>query len=165
MKRELAGLKKAKADVKTALEAQQILQAVAQAVQNRAHEQVAKIVGRCLRTVFDRPYEFFIDFRKKRGKTEAKLRFTLGGEDVDPVDEDGGGVLDVAAFALRLANLLMAVPKKRRLLVLDEPLKMLSRDHGPRVRELIEMLSRELRVQIVMVTHDPNLVAGKVVRI
>jgi DNA repair exonuclease SbcCD ATPase subunit len=165
-KEEWARLRDARAEAAAAVEAQQVLQTVAATAQHEAHTQIARVVTRCLQTVFgEDAYDFGIDFRRARGRTEARLYFARLGRRVEPTSAAGGGVVDVAAFALRLACLLLATPKRRRLLVLDEPFRMLSRDYAARVRELIETLSRELGVQIIQVTHSPDLAAGKVIEL
>lgn len=122
---------------------------------------------RCLAAVFDDPYEFRIVFEQKRGKTDARLTFVRNGEEVDPEDGCGGGVLDVAAFALRLGCLLTRRPRRRRVLILDEPFKHLSerKNYRERVRDLLLTVSEELNVQFVMVTHDPIFSVGKVIEI
>jgi DNA repair exonuclease SbcCD ATPase subunit len=163
---ESAALKKYRAEAAAAREAQGVLQAAAQAVQQAAHEQVARVVTKCLRAVFgENSYGFVIEFDRKRGRTEARLSFTRGGHLVDPANASGGGVVDVAAFALRVAALILSVPPRRRLLVLDEPFKHISRNHAGVVRELIETLARELQIQIIMVTHSEELACGKIVRV
>jgi DNA repair exonuclease SbcCD ATPase subunit len=163
-KEEKARLVAAKHSAATAREARDALQKIAQAVQQQAHEQVAKVVAQCLKAVFgEGAYEFRIEFERKRGKTEARLLFYHQGNVLSPTGAAGGGHVDVAAFGLRLACLLLAVPRRRKLLVLDEPFRMVSRNHAVRVRELLETVSRELGVQVVQVTHDPELVAGKAV--
>lgn len=144
------------------LSARRLLQAVAVSVQQSAHRQIGSVVSRCLEAVFDDPYEFRVDFVEKRGKTEAELRFDRGGMVVDPMSASGGGVVDVAAFAARLACLVLSRPPRRRLLVLDEPFRFVSRNLRPRIRRLIETLAEEMKVQFVLVTHDPQLVVGKV---
>ena len=101
-------------------EASVIAQEVARTIQDRVHSKIATLVSRCLREVFDEPYEFVIHFESKRGKTEARLVFQRDGMEVDPMSSGGGGVLDVAAFALRVIALVMTRPPLRRLLVLDE---------------------------------------------
>lgn len=142
------------------------LQAVAEAVQQSAHEQVADIVTRCLRAVFDDfTYEFRIRFEQKRGKTEALLLLVKDGVEYDPVDSCGGGVLDVAAFALRLSCLVLSRPERRKLLVLDEPFRHLSSAYRPAAARVLELLSRELSVQLVMVTHSEELKVGKVIEL
>jgi hypothetical protein len=153
--------------VETAVKAQQILQVIAQRVQETAHKQIAAIVTRCLKAVFDDPYTFKIHFERKRGKTEARMVFVRKGMELDPKTGVGGGVLDVAAFALRLACLLLQRPARRRLLILDEPFKFVSerKEYRERVRQLLESLSEEMDVQLVLVTHDSILETGKVVEI
>jgi len=146
-------------------EAQTLLQAVAAIVQQSAHGQIAGVVSRCLEAVFDDPYEFRVEFVERRGKTEAVMQLVRDGESVDPMAAAGGGVVDLAAFAARLAKLVLSKPSRRRLLVLDEPFRFISRDLRPRVRELIETLAEEMAVQFVLVTHDPMLTVGKVVEV
>lgn len=159
-------LHEAQAQERAARQAQELVQSVAEQIQNQVHAQLASIVSRCLTTVFgDDAYGFRINFVKRRGKTEAELLFVRNGQDIDPLRAAGGGAVDVAAFALRLACLLLLRPKKRRLLVLDEPFRFVSREYRPRVRVLLEELARELEVQFLMVTHSKELVCGKVIQI
>lgn len=134
-------------------------------VQQTVHDQIASVVTRCLAAVFeaDAP-EFRIVFEKKRGKTQARLVFVQDGKEIDPQDGDAGGLLDVAAFALRLAALRLAVPRPRQLLVLDEPFKHLDKTRQPRAAELLMALATELNVQIVLVTHSDDLKIGTVIQ-
>lgn len=151
----------AQARVRDLHEAVTLAQAVAEAVQSQAHEKMSAIVTKCL-AIFDDPYEFRIQFSRARGRTEARLVFERDGLEVDPVEGSGLGVVDVAAFALRVACLVLRRPVLRRVLVLDEPFRFVSVEYRPRVRALLETLSRELGVQFVVVTHDPQLQAGTV---
>lgn len=146
-------------------EAQKIIQLVAQMMEERIHQQVAAIVSRCLETIFDEPYEFRILFEQKRGKTEARMVFLRDGEELDPLTASGGGVVDVAAFALRVSCLMLAQPRLRRVLVLDEPFRFLSEGYRGRVRELLTTLAQELDIQFVMVTHIDALQMGTVVQL
>jgi len=148
--------------VAATLAAQKILQEVAQNVQERAHQQIAEIVSKCLATVFEDPYTFRIIFEKKRGKTEARLAFMRGLEEFSPRDV-GGGVVDVAAFALRLACMLLTRPPVRRVLIADEPFRFLSQQYRPRMRHLLETLAKDMGVQFILVTHAPDLVIGNVI--
>ncbi len=160
---ETDALLAAQEKVKDLTEAQQILQSIAQQTQAEAHQRVASIVSRCLRSVFgDRAYALKINFVQKRGKTEAELVLERDGLEVDPRSGVGGGVVDVCSFGLRLTALLMSRPSLRRLAVLDEPFRFLSRNHHPAIRELLLLLAKELDLQIVMVTHAQGLVCGKV---
>lgn len=160
--RSLGVAKDREADV---LSAQRIVQEVAEAVQQKAHRRIASVVTRALKAVFgEAAYSFRIDFEQKRGRTEARLiLFRDGLELEDPAAEAGGGVIDVAAFALRMACVVLSLPRRRRLLVLDEPFRFVSREYRPAVRGMLESLATEAGVQIVMVTHAAELACGKVV--
>jgi len=163
---EAAALDRARAKEAAVLTAQKTVQEAAAAVQQAAHEQIARVVSSCLETVFEADaYEFRVVFEQKRGRTEARLAFVRDGREYDPAAEAGGGVVDVAAFGLRLAALLLTRPARRPLLVLDEPFRMISRDYAPRVRAMVEQVAERLDVQIVQVTHSPALAAGKVIEI
>jgi DNA repair exonuclease SbcCD ATPase subunit len=145
--------------------AQEYIQTTAQLVQRNVHRRIADVVSRCLATVFEEPYRFRIHFERKRGRTEARLAFYRDGRELDPKSASGGGVIDVAAFALRLACLMLARPRRRKLLVLDEPLRHLSAEYLPRARQLLLALAKDFGVQIVMVTHQRGLNVGKVVEL
>lgn len=135
-----------------ALDAQKILKETAQEVQQAVHSRIADVVTRCLRTVFDDPYEFKINFEQKRGRTEANLVFERRGiELTDPVNSVGGGVLDVAAFALRVSCLVLEKPARRRLLVLDEPFsRVRGENNRRRMRDLVEMLADDFGMQLIL---------------
>lgn len=152
-------------NLQAAKEAQVIIQSVAKAVQQEAHERIASVVCRCLEAVFDDPYEFEISFESKRGRTEAVLEFVRQDTRMDPLSAAGGGVVDVAAFALRLACLVLAKPRNRRVLFLDEPFRFVSENFRSRIRDLLLTISEEMGVQIVMVTHIDELRIGKIVEL
>lgn len=164
--REQENLEKQKRAHRTALEAHNIIQSVAAAVQTKAHKQIANVVTSALQTVFpDLGYKFLIEFNRKRGKTEAQMFLSKKGNKCDPLTSESGGVIEVAAFALRMAALCLAHPKRRKLLVLDEPFSKVSADYVPNVAELLETLSRDLGVQIILVTHSPQLQTGKTIQV
>jgi DNA repair exonuclease SbcCD ATPase subunit len=149
----------ASADARAALLA---AQEIATAIQRDAHAQVTAIVSRCLTAVFQDPYEFEIIFERKGGRTEAQLVFKRGGNTIDPMRGSGGGVVDIAAFALRIAALVLSKPQKRRLLVLDEPFRFVSVQLRPAVKQLLDELASDLGVQILMITHVAELETGTV---
>lgn len=162
---ESAALEKAKRTLDRTQVAQDLLQRVAQAVQQKAHERISAVVSSCLSAVFDDPYEFKIEFARKRGRTEAALRFTRRGLDVDPLTASGGGVVDVAAFALRVACLMLHRPRLSRIVVLDEPFKFVSAEYRDNVRAMLEGLCKDLGLQIIMVSHINELETGKIIEI
>lgn len=167
VKDEKAALKISEELVETLTQAQQLVQRVAKTTQELCHKQIAMVVTRCLQTVFgeEDAYQFKINFSEKRGKTEAELVFVRDEHEIDPTEASGGGVIDVASFALRLACLLLAQPKRRRFLALDESFKHLSSDYRPVVREMLEVLAKEKEVQFLLITHSEELTCGKVIEL
>lgn len=150
-----------------ATEANDILQAVAQEIQTQAHYQISAVVSKCLAVVFEEPYKFEIEFDRKRNRTQANLILTRDGLSIGtPMDAAGGGVIDVAAFALRVSVLLLQRPAKRRLLVLDEPFKFVHPpERRPRIVTMLQMLSNDFGVQFLIVTGIDELRCGKVIEL
>lgn len=166
VKEERAALEASLMALEAAREAQGLLQQLAQEIQSQAHQRIASVVSRCLEAVFpDDPYEFKIEFQQARGKTEARLLFIRDGVEIDPITAAGGGVVDIASFALRLSCLCLMRPQPRKLIVMDEPFRFLSRDHLPRARAMLEELSTELGFQFIMVTHARLLQTGTILEL
>lgn len=141
-----------------------VVQFVGQSVEQAVHDKIAKVVSSCLEAVFDNAYEFRITFSRKRNRTEAELSFVRDGLEVDPMTASGGGAVDVAAFALRVACLTLQKDLEQ-VLICDEPCKFLSRDLQPRLRTLIQQLSEKMGIQFIIVTHMQTLRIGKVVEL
>lgn len=149
-------------------QAQHIFQQASQEIQKQAHQRIASVVSQCLESVFEGSdtYGLRIHFEQKRGRTEARLVLVKNGNEIDdPLNSDSGGVVDVAAFALRLSCIMMTKPRVNRVLIMDEPFKFVSAEYRENVRHLLETLSEEFHVQFILVTHIRELETGKIVRI
>lgn len=165
IKEEEAELEKARKEHEHAVQAQGILGRLAKEAQQQVHKRISSVVSTCLAAVFDDPYEFQIEFEEKRGGTVAVLRFVRDGHAVHPMDASGGGAVDVAAFALHAACLVLHRPRLRRTMLLDEPFKFVSSGYQPAIRQMMEQISRDLKIQIIMVTHNETYETGKVVQL
>lgn len=160
---EEAELKTSQQDLSHTEQAQEIIQHLAQRVQQKAHAQITDIVTSCLKLVFgDNAYQFKIEFERKRGRTEAALKFLRGEQEFEPLESTGGGMVDVAAFALRVSCLLLHRPRLRKLLVLDEPFSAVSAEYQANVCSMLEGLASDLGLQIIMVTHNRSYETGTV---
>jgi len=165
-KTEKENLKKLKKEKKRIEKAQVIIQTIAQEVQEKVHLKIIGIVSRCLETVFGNDYAFRINFNRKRGRTEAKLILLKNGNEIeDALNEDSGGVVEIASFALRLACLLLSKPVLRRILILDEPFKNISLENLNKIKKLLEGLSEDFKIQFIIVTHIEMLQIGKVIKL
>lgn len=165
-KEEKMELKKAKRKLRHTEKAQVIAQQVAQIVQQQAHKRIEGVVNKCLGAVFDNTYGFKILFKRKRGKTEAVLVLLKDGHEIEDVlYTDSGGVVETAAFALRLANIILNKPTLRRILIMDEPFRNLDMQSREKVRILLEELSKDFEVQFIIVTHELAFQIGKVIEL
>lgn len=144
-------------------EANTLILETAKDIQRRVHERISTVVSSCLKSVFDDPYQFEIVFETKAGRTEAKIQFVRNEMGIDPLSSSGGGVVDVAAFALRIAAFSLRRPSLRKVLIFDEPFRFVSAEYRPRVKALIEKLSEEFGIQFIIVTHLAELRCGKVI--
>lgn len=149
-------------------QAQVFLQKVAQDTQSQLKLKIEDIVNLALNTVFPDEYLFQVDFNVSRGKTDAELVFVnqkTGGR-VDPMTASGGGVVDIVAFALRIAGYVLE-SNVDNVIILDEPFRFVSKDLVDRAGEILKVLSTKLGLQIILVTHIPEFIdiADKVFRV
>ena len=138
-------------------QAHEIIREVGLTTQKQLKYHIADIASLALESVFKEPYKLVLDFVERRGKTECDILFERDGERIDPLLASGGGVVDLAAFALRIASWSMQTPRTRNTIVLDEPFKHLSKDLHDRASEMIKQVSRKLDVQFIIITHEPTL--------
>lgn len=133
-----------------------LLQNVAKDTQNGLVLHLTDIVQLALDSVFPGEYRFHVEFEIKRNQTECRLAFEKAGTLVDPLDASGGGAVDLAAFALRIAA--WTLGKTDDVIVLDEPFRFLSRDLAPKAGAILATLSKRLRLQFVIVSHSDALI-------
>ena len=149
-----------KKELEISEEAQTIIQLVAQKTQEELEYRLSELVTLSMRAVFDDPYDLTVKFVIRRGKTECDLLFSKNGQEFDPMSSTGGGVVDIASFALRVALWSLSKPRTRNVLILDEPLRFLSRELQPKASLMLKELSKKLDLQIIMVTHSSDLIIG-----
>lgn len=140
-------------------DAQTFLQKVAQETQEHLKFKIEDIVNLALETCFPHEYSFRLNFNISRGKTEAELVFLSQSSDrlIDPMNASGGGVVDIACFALRIASYVLEQGIDN-VIVLDEPMKFVSKDLLDSAGEILKVLSTKLGLQIIMVTHENKFI-------
>lgn len=139
---------------KTAIQALTVSQEVAQQTQKELEMQISNIVTSAIQAIFNKPYEFRVDFQVRRNKTEADIYLTdEEGNRFNPLHDNGGGIADIIAFSLRLACWRLNNPRTCGVIVIDEPLKFVSKNYIPAVASFVKEICEKLDLQIIMVTH------------
>ena len=154
---------KTEQDVENIKKARALLQLVAQRTQQELEIRIGALGSLALKTVFpEDPYRIILRFEQKRGRTEACLRFSRERDtmEIKPIDACGGGTVLVAAFALRLTFWKISHNRTAPIIFLDEPFHYLSKDLMDRAGEVLREIARKLNVQIIMVTHEEELLTG-----
>ena len=134
--------------------ARKVVREAALITQSQLEFSIAKTVTTAQQVVFEDPYEFKVQFEEKRGKTECKMYLERDGELYDPLASTGYGVVDIAAFALRVASWSMA-KRSRSILLLDEPFKHLKGEaENRRAIMMMKEISKELGLQIITISDE-----------
>lgn len=133
-----------------------IVRQVGLATQKQLEYHLAEQVSLAMLAVFDDPYELVVNFQEKREKTEVELLFSRRGVCYPPIGNVGGGVIDIASLALRIAYLSMRQDKKvRPVLLLDEPFSRLKgEDANRRALAVVREMSKRLGIQIIMISDE-----------
>jgi DNA repair exonuclease SbcCD ATPase subunit len=161
-KETIANHRTSKEELSVATEAALIFQSVASTVQRMWYIHLGRIVSKCLAAVFEDPYEFKLVFKQLANRTQVQFLLERDLEEFDPLTSTGGGVVDVASFALRIAALMLSVQGQRKLVIADEPFRFVSAQYRQHVRMLLERLAEEFDLQLILVTHNEEFEIGQV---
>jgi DNA repair exonuclease SbcCD ATPase subunit len=134
--------------------AREVIREVGLKTQQELSYNISEITSMALDGVFDDPYELLVEFVQRRNKTECDLWFKRDGEKIYPLYA-GGGALDVAAFALRVASWSMQQPRTRNVLIGDESFKHLKGEEANRrVLEMVREVAEKMNLQIILISDE-----------
>lgn len=154
---EKEGVKETKRELHRYEQAREIIRAVGLQTQSQLSYHIGDITTLALESIFPDAYEVVAEFVQRRNRTECDLYFQRDEMKIDPLMAAGGGVVDVASFALRAASWSMQFPRSRNTLFLDEPFKHLSASLLPLASEMLKQISQKLGMQIIFITHSEEL--------
>jgi DNA repair exonuclease SbcCD ATPase subunit len=150
--------RKFRREIEATEKAQAALQMIAQETQKQIEFRISELGSFAMAAIFPDPYEIEFDFQVKRGKAVADMFFTRDEHRRDP-KSTGGGAADLGSLALRFSSHALHRPRLRPLMIMDEPLKWLKGSELPRMgAALISEFSQRMNIQIIMITHDPDLI-------
>lgn len=153
-------LEEAKKKVRTIDKARNFFYVTAERTQRDVSDTLSVIITSAIRAVFDTDdYSCKIEFGTRANQTEARVLLYKDGNEIDDaLNSVGGGLIDVASFAARVAYIFMS--GRRRVLVADEPFKGVSEDIRHKCPEMLSMLSEQLGMQFIIVSHMKELIDG-----
>lgn len=133
----------------------------------RVQQRLTDLATEALRVVFDDPsLSLVVRSVERRGVAEADIVLRRGGLETDPLDGNGGGMVADISAMLRLIMVRMLTRRGLApLLLLDEPFAALSAGHREAMADTLEAVGESLGIQIVTVTHAPEMVRGVVYRV
>ena len=136
---------------------QRLIQETAQEVQESLRFQIQDIAQFALDAIFPDVYKFTVEFTVSRGRTDARLLLEKGGNVMDDIlDSEGGTIAQIIAMALRIAVWTLAPTDN--VIIMDEPGSQVSKEYRPIFAELIRGLSEHLKIQMIIVSHDPVMI-------
>lgn len=152
---QVAIMSKKKTELISIEKAQVFIQNVARATQEQLKFHVEDTVNLALDSLFPDEYTFSIEFEVSRGKTEARLMFMKRGCEIDILKSAGGGVVDIASLALRIA--VWSLSRTEPVLILDEPIARIQPASLQSCAwDMIKQLSRRLKLQFIIISNSAN---------
>lgn len=154
-------LEETKAKLESFTKARSVIQIVALNTQRNLEYHLSNLVTTAIWAINPAWPKFVVEISIQRNKTECNLFFEEFGVKQRPKNCSGGGVKDVASFALRIAR--WSLNKNRATFFLDEPFRNVSPDLQEKTSEMVKMTSEELKLQIIMISHqeDINIASDK----
>ena len=160
-KTEYRDMRRAEISLKNWKEALEIIKVVGLKTQQELEYHIGNLVTSAITFVFpDEGYEFIVKFMERRNQTECDLYLEKNGNRIDPIHGDGGGLVDITCFALRIVAISMLKGKIRPILLLDEPFKHLSSDLQEKAGAMLSHLSSKIGIQIIYVSHTEKTEAS-----
>lgn len=118
------------------------------------------LVTKALQSVFGKEYSFELELEIKRNKQEATPYIVKDGKKRSIKDENGGGVVDLISFCMRIIIWSLQSPRTSRTIILDEPLKFLDKNHLLLAGDMIKEMSKTLGIQFIIVSHEDGVISA-----
>jgi hypothetical protein len=151
------------------IKARWVLTEVVKQTQMKFKVYIESLVTELINAVFERDYKFILEYDVSRNKMTAQpLVQEKNYEPEIPKEEMGVSILDLISFAFRVVLWSIQKPQSRNVMWLDEPMRDIGKgDLLIRSGEIIKSISKKLGIQLIIITHEPDLaqIADRVFRI
>ena len=113
------------------------------------------LVTEALSSIFEKDIRFKINLYSYRNEPAIDVSVIENDLEIDPQKSCGGGLNDIISFVIKI--IFIHLKKSSKIIILDEPLKFLSRDYIEQSSNFIRDISKRMNVQIILVSHKPDL--------
>lgn len=144
-------------DLENHFKARFIINEVSEQTQKQFTDKIEILATMAIKAVFDRDFTCKLILEKKHNKSECRIVIMEDGEEMDPTDECGGGMIDVMSFILRIILHTYENPQSRKVIILDEPFKHMG-NLSIKGAQMIKYLSEEMGIQFIIISHDANII-------
>ena len=170
-KAELASLREKKAKLldsissnisllSSSIEARDLVSEVGILAQKEIKGVIEELVTQALQAIFGKEYSFVLEDVINRNKPETNFFVCISGRKHSIRGELGGGVVDLIAFVLRIILWAISTPRSADILIFDEPMKFIDKEHLVLAGEMVKRLSETLKVQILIVSHEEQIISA-----
>jgi DNA repair exonuclease SbcCD ATPase subunit len=128
--------------------------------QQKIKEVIEELVTQALQVIFGDDYSFELTDQVLRNKSEISMSIVEHGHKRSLREAPVGTFVDVVSLMLRIIAWSIQSDRTRNTLILDEPLKSVSKDRLPFLQQTLSKLSEMLGLQIIFVTHEKELARG-----
>jgi DNA repair exonuclease SbcCD ATPase subunit len=163
-------IKRSKEQEKKLIQSKQLLTDTIEFARKEAKFIIESLVSKSLQYVFEDPeMKFEIIIKPYKNRTDCDFLIMHKGKTLDPLESNGGGIVDIICFILRIAliqasNNISLQDEEDSVevnneapLILDEPFKHLSEEYVPKIGNFLRELSLKLDMQIILITHNKQL--------
>lgn len=151
---------RARAQVDLLQQGRLFLQYISEAARRRVFGLLDATVSSAMGSILQTEDTFTTDVTGTRKSVRTSFKVvTPEGRELNPIEEDGGGLVDVITTTLRLAVSQIAVPAIPGPILMDEPMNQVSEEFLLRAAEMLKALSVRFNRQFIIVTHEPLLAA------
>lgn len=159
-------IKKLNNKLLTIEKSQQFILLLGKKCQEDTKTYIESTVTYALQSVFGSEYSFQMKITEKLDQQEIKLFIVKDGILLEPkYNPIGRGVYDVCSFALRLV--VWTLENSPPVILLDEPFQKLDKNRKPQLIKFIKEVVKMLSIQLIIITHDENLIecADQIIKI
>lgn len=150
-------LKAIQKEIEVLGKSQALLLKIASEAEEKILDFVSDIVSKGISDIFARPWQVVFKEEIKAGQKTLGIYLKKDNELETIPDAVGGGVTQTVSILMRIVLIFLLKGKAEQLLVIDEALSHLAETHLPRAAEVIQKVATDLKIQIIMITHQEQL--------